>query len=100
MTDFAVTVPELTRSADVARGVGEDLLSELDRLRNRADAVLTDSWSGRAAEAFDLAWGEWHAAARNVVAALIALADEVALCATSYQLGDELGTEILLRASS
>jgi WXG100 family type VII secretion target len=100
MTDFAVTVPELTRSADSARGISAELLDELDRLRHRADAVLTESWLGGAADAFDRAWSEWHAAACDLVAALTELADEVEACATSYRLGDELGSQVLLRAAS
>lgn len=100
MTLFAVTVPELTRSAQTTRGVVADLRGELDLLRRRADAVLTESWLGPAAESFDRAWSDWSTAAGDALAALAVLAEELDAAAAGYRSSDDLGAQALLRAAS
>jgi WXG100 family type VII secretion target len=99
MTQFAVAVPAVAEAAASARAVGAELRAELDRVRAEAEAVLTGSWLGRAADSFDRAWSRWHADARAVIAALDDLADALHQSAAAYADGDNGASDRLAMAT-
>ena len=49
------------------------------------DDVLSTSWRGDAASAFGVAWSQWAAGAREVVAALSAMSASLGASGASYR---------------
>ena len=97
MSDFVVTVPTVEQTSVATRTASAELGAELARLRRDVDAVLTGQWRGVAATAFDRAWGEWHAGARDVVDALDRLAELLAEAGRAYAWSDDSGASALQR---
>jgi ESAT-6 family protein len=100
MSDFAVSLAAIQQAVAAATSIAAELGDDLVRLRREADAVLTGSWSGAAATAFDRSWSTWDAGARAVVDALGRLTDLLAATGTAYGARDASSSELLARAAA
>jgi WXG100 family type VII secretion target len=99
MSGFVVDVATVHSTALRSATTADDFDAALARLRGEVDDVVSSRWSGEAASAFEAAWQQWHRAARDVVAELARLSDELAQTALEYRLRDEVASVELRTAS-
>jgi WXG100 family type VII secretion target len=81
---FDVAVAELSSGAAFGEDVHAELSAELARIAALVEDVLATSWRGDAASAFGVAWAEWAAGAREVLAALSAMSWSLRATGATY----------------
>ena len=84
MSGFDVVTGELSAGAAFTEDVHADLSAELARIAALVEDALSASWRGDAASAFGVAWAEWAAGAREVLAALSAMSSSLRATGSTY----------------
>lgn len=84
MPGFDVVAGELSSGAAFTEDAHADLAAELARIAALVEDALTASWRGDAASAFGVAWSEWAAGAREVLAALSGMSSSLRASGGAY----------------
>jgi WXG100 family type VII secretion target len=79
-----VSFDALAEQSDQLDGVADSMSERVSRTIDTVDELLTQGWSGAAADAFDAAFAEWQEGATDCVAVLKSLVSELRAAATDY----------------
>lgn len=89
MTGFDAAPVELQVCGSALTEIGDELRTELDRLKSEMDELFAAGWQGKAADGFAQGWDWWRAGAREVLGALRDMAGLLTETGRNYQGTDD-----------
>jgi WXG100 family type VII secretion target len=88
MGGYAVDPDQLLGVDELLGECSSQARSALDGLQASAQALLAARWQGGAAVEFQQGWDEWHAGARDLLAALDEMAQAIGASGRAYAATD------------
>ena len=95
MTGFDAAPVELQMCGSALTEIGDEVRTELDRLKSEMDELFTAGWQGPAADGFARGWDWWRDGAHQVLDALRDMAGRLTDTGRNYQGTDEVAADDL-----